>query len=350
MAEILTLGAGISGLWQALILARGGHKVRLIEQSDPPFAASASWIAGAMLAPFCEGEGAEPMVTELGLRGMEIWRELYPQAKINGTLVVAQARDLPELDRFARMTTGHKTLDTEAIAELEPALGGRYSRGLYYAHEAHIEPWPAMTALLAMAKEAGVAVEVGTKWLPEYEKDPKYAADYIVDCRGLGTADELPDLRGVRGEMAVVETDEIALSRPVRLLHPRFPLYVVPWGGNRFMVGATVIESADRGPMKLRSMLDLLGLAYTLHPAFGEARVVHHAADTRPAFPNNAPRIIVQGRHIHVNGFYRHGFLLGPSLAELVAHYIKDGTTRQDVFIADLRERSGARDGGPHAG
>ncbi len=339
MAEILTLGAGISGLWQALILARAGHKVRLIEQSDPPLSTSASWIAGAMLAPFCEGEGAEPMVTELGLRGMEMWRELYPETKINGTLVVAQPRDLPELDRFARMTTGHKTLDAEAIGRLEPALAGRYSTGLFYEHEAHIEPWPAMTAVFAMARDAGVTIELGTKWLPEFEKDPAYAADYIVDCRGLGTADELPDLRGVRGEMIVVETDEVAFSRPVRLLHPRFPLYVVPWADNRFMVGATVIESQDDGPIKLRSMLDLLGLAYTLHPAFGEARIVHHAADTRPAFPNNAPRILVQGRHIHVNGFYRHGFLCGPSLAELVAQYIKDGTTRQDVFVADLCER-----------
>jgi glycine oxidase len=342
MAEILTLGAGISGLWQALTLARAGHKVRLIEQSETPFAASASYIGGAMLAPFCEGEGVEPMVEELGVHGMELWHEVYPAMKMNGTLVVAQARDLPELGRFARMTTGHETLDGDGIAKLEPSLGGRYNQGLYYPREAHVEPWTAMPALLEMVRKAGVRVELGVKWTPEREKDPKYAADYIIDCRGLGTAEELPSLRGVRGEMIVVETDEVTLSRPVRLLHPRFPLYVVPWEGNRFMVGATVIESADRGPMKLRSMLDLCGLAYTLHPAFAEARIVHYAADTRPAFPNNAPRIIVQGHRIHVNGFYRHGFLLGPSLAELVAAYIKNGTTREDVFIADLGEWTAA--------
>lgn len=343
MAEILVLGAGISGLWQALTLARAGHKVRLIEQSDPPFAASASWIAGAMLAPFCEGEGVEPMVEELGVRGMALWREVYPAMKMNGTLVVAQSRDLPELGRFARMTSGHATVGGETIAQLEPTLAGRYAQGLFYAGEAHVEPWMAMPALLELARAAGAQVELGVKWRPEYETDPAFAVDYIVDCRGLGTADELTALRGVRGEMIVVETDEVTLSRPVRLLHPRFPLYVVPWADNRFMVGATVIESADRGPIKLRSMLDLLGLAYTLHPAFGEARIVHHAADTRPAFPNNAPRILVQGRHIHVNGFYRHGFLLGPALAELVAHYINDGTTRQDVFIANSGEWSGAK-------
>jgi glycine oxidase len=342
MAEILVLGVGISGLWQALTLARAGHKVRLVEQTDSPFQASASYIGGSMLAPFCEGEGVEPMVEELGLRGMDIWREIYPEMKMNGTLVVAQPRDLPELDRFARMTTGHETVDADAITKLEPSLAKRYNRGLYYPKEAHVQPWIAMPALLEMVRKAGAEVELGKHWTPECEKDPRYAADYIIDCRGLGTAEELPSLRGVRGEMVVVETDEVTLSRPVRLLHPRFPLYIVPWAGNRFMVGATVIESADRGPVKVRSMLDLLGLAYTLHPAFAEARIVHYAADTRPSFPNNAPRIILQGQRIHVNGFYRHGFLLGPSLAELVANYIKDGTTREDVFIADLGEWTAA--------
>ena len=52
------------------------------------------------------------------------------------------------------------------------------------------------------------------------------------------------------------------LRRPVRLLHPRFPIYVVPWSGNRFMVGATQIESEADGPVTLRSALELLGAAY----------------------------------------------------------------------------------------
>ncbi len=149
--------------------------------------------------------------------------------------------------------------------------------------------------------------------------------------------------------MAVIETDEIALSRPIRLLHPRSPLYVVPWGDHRFMVGATVIESADGGAVTLRSALDLLGAAYALHPAFGEARLLHFAADLRPAFPDNAPHILPQGRHVYVNGLYRHGFLLAPVLAELVARYIRDGTKRQDVFIENYGEWRAAADAKAHA-
>jgi glycine oxidase len=156
-------------------------------------------------------------------------------------------------------------------------------------------------------------------------------------------------LRGVRGEMLVIETGEIALARPIRLLHPRVPFYIVPWSGHRFMLGATLIESGDQGAATVRSALDLLGLAYTLHPAFGEARIVGIAADVRPSFPDNAPKIIIRGRHILVNGLYRHGFLLAPSLAALVAHYIREGTAREDVFVEDHGERPDAGNRGPHA-
>ena len=65
--SIDVVGAGILGLWQALTLARAGHRVRLIEASAAPFAAAQSRFAGAMLAPWCEAEAAEP-VDRIGKR------------------------------------------------------------------------------------------------------------------------------------------------------------------------------------------------------------------------------------------------------------------------------------------
>jgi glycine oxidase len=149
--------------------------------------------------------------------------------------------------------------------------------------------------------------------------------------------DCLPNLRGVRGERIVVKSREVNLSRPVRLLHPRFPLYVVPWGNGVYMIGATVIESEETGPITLRSALDLLSAAYALDPALAEAEIVLQGAGARPAFPDNRPRIIVGERYIYVNGLYRHGFLLAPIMAELVADYIDTGTTDPEVFVADSR-------------
>jgi len=139
----------------------------------------------------------------------------------------------------------------------------------------------------------------------------------------------------VRGERIVVKSREVILSRPVKLLHPRFPLYVVPWGNGVYMIGATVIESEETGPITLRSALDLLSAAYALDPAFAEAELVLQGAGARPAFPDNRPRIMVDRRYIYVNGLYRHGFLLAPVMAELVANYIETGATDREVFIAD---------------
>ena len=155
----------------------------------------------------------------------------------------------------------------------------------------------------------------------------------VIDCRGLGARDELAGLRGVRGERLVVRTRELRLQRPVRFLHPRHPIYVVPWGDGLHMVGATVIESDDGGPITVRSALELLGMAYALHPAFGEAQIVEAGAGVRPAFPDNVPKIIVRGRTIYVNGLYRHGFLLAPALAELVADYLDTGAIDNRVFV-----------------
>jgi len=90
-------------------------------------------------------------------------------------------------------------------------------------------------------------------------------------------------LRGVRGEMLILRTPDVSLSRPVRLLHPRFPLYAVPRADMQFMIGATMIESQSAGPVTARSMMELLGAAYALHPAFGEAEIVETGVGVRPA-------------------------------------------------------------------
>lgn len=324
--SITVVGAGIVGLWQALTLARRGHRISLVERSAVPFAQSSSRLAGAMLAPECEAEAAEPIIRELGLRALALWRESYPEVVANGSLVVAHGRDRRELARFARMTVGHEMADGERIGALEPDLAGRFSHGLFFAQEAHVAPQPAMSFLLQEARAAGVEVALAQDWA-----DGRREGE-IVDCRGLGAQADLPRLRGVRGERIVVRTREIRLNRPVRLLHPRWPIYVVPWGDDTFLIGATAIESEDAGPVTVRSALELLGTAYALHPAFGEAQIVEIDAGIRPAFPDNIPRIVVRGHHIYVNGLYRHGFLLAPTLAELVADYLEVGAQRTEIF------------------
>jgi glycine oxidase len=316
--SVTVVGAGIAGLWQAYTLAFRGYPVHLVDRAKGLFGKAASAYAGAMLAPFCECETAPPIVRDLGLRSLDIWRATFAGVVSNGTLVLASPRDRSELIRFSRATEGHQHLDSDALSKLEPDLGSRFNSGLFYAEEAHVEPAAAAGFLLRTIRRLGGKITFDHDWS---ESD----TDYVIDCRGMGASQDVTSLRGVRGERFIIQTSAITVNRPIRLLHPRSPLYVVPWEMGTYMIGATVIESEEQGPITLRSALDLLSTAYALHPAFGDARIIEADAGVRPAFPDNVPRVIVRGRQILVNGLYRHGFLLAPALAELVADYLAGG-------------------------
>ncbi len=293
------LGGGVAGLCVATALAERGLAVELIADDGTP----ASYWAGGMLAPGCEGETAPPEVVLAGQGAVEWWAARVPVTR-RGTLVVAPARDAAELDRFAARTSGHRPADPGA---LEPDLAGRFARGLFFEAEAHLDPRAAMAGLRDALAARGVAIRQG---------DPR---GQVIDCRGLAARDHLPDLRGVRGEMLMLDAPDVALTRTVRLLHPRFPCYVVPRGDGRYMVGATQIESDDPGPITARAVMELLSAAYALHPGFAEARLAETGAGLRPAFPDNIPAIQEIAGRIHVNGMYRHGFLMAPVLAETLA-------------------------------
>ena len=69
-----------------------------------------------------------------------------------------------------------------------------------------------------------------------------------------------------------------------------------------------------------------------MHPAFAEARIVEFGAGLRPAFPDNRPRVTVEGSRIAVNGLYRHGFLIAPALAEMTLAYVREGAIEEEVM------------------
>ncbi|HKZ97190.1 MAG TPA: FAD-dependent oxidoreductase [Hyphomicrobiaceae bacterium] len=325
------VGAGVLGLWQALTLARAGHRVRLVERSADPFARNASSHAGAMLAPDCEAESAPGLIRDLGREGLALWRGTYPRLVNAGSLVVAAARDRADLARFARLTSRHRSLGADEIGKLEPDLAGRFGEALYFPDEAHMAAPDALAFLLEAARAAGADVRLGTSW------EGGSGAAMVIDCTGLEARAELPSLRGVRGERLLLGSREVKLGRPVRLLHPRHPLYVVPWGEGRYLVGATMIESEDEGPVTVRSALELLGTAYALAPAFGEAEILETGSGVRPAFPDNVPRAVVRdgGRRILVNGAFRHGFLLAPVLAKAVADFLATGAADHPLIVVE---------------
>ena len=324
-SPVSIIGAGIAGAWQALLFAQAGHAVTLYERSDATMTLATSHWAGGMLAPWCEAETSEPVIGRLGTRALDLWREQFPNTPFRGSLVVAHARDRADFERFARLTTGHVRLDAGGLSELEPSLEGRFRDGLFYPDEGHVEPRRVLPELHARITAAGGTIKF------DHNADADDLDGLVIDCRGLAARDAQPELRGVKGEMIIVETSEVELSRPVRLIHPRWPLYVIPRGDGRFMLGATSIEAEDSG-VSVRSALELLGAAYAVHPAFAEARIIEFGSGLRPAFPDNLPRIAIDQNRIAVNGLYRHGFLLAPALAELTLAYVARGVIDNEVM------------------
>jgi len=312
--QVNVIGAGVVGLCVATELTMRGVEVALADLKPSPGPHSCSWWAGGMIAPWCERESAEEPVERLGVEALDWWSRVV-DVNQTGTLVLALDRDRKKLDQFARRTSEFEVVDRDAIAALEPDLSGRFERGLYFAREAYISPRDALAALHDGLASKGVVV-----------RENPQKSEHTVDCRGLAAADTLKNLRGVKGEMLLIRCPEMQLTRTIRLLHPRIPLYIVPRGDGIYMIGATMIESGERDRITARSLLEMLSAAYALHPAFAEAEVLEIGVDARPAFPDNLPHIYRDGTTIRVNGLYRHGFLLSPSLARMTADFLIDGT------------------------
>lgn len=79
--------------------------------------------------------------------------------------MVAHGRDAVELTRFAQRTHRHRRVAAAVIEMLEPDLGGRFDKGLYFADEAHLDPRAALV-LLARRVELQSRLMLGTARFP----------------------------------------------------------------------------------------------------------------------------------------------------------------------------------------
>lgn len=324
--NVTVIGAGIVGLCCAYVLSSAGCAVRLIAASNGPDDSCCSWWAGGMLAPYCEGESADPAVVSMGIEGLAFWRKLYPELPASGTLVVAPARDVPDLRRFSNLTERWQRLDQSAIAALEPDLAGRFSTALYFSDESFFDPRFVLPDLVEKLRQNGVAMEFGLRIDDaELSSDSNTSTElesWTIDCRGLAARDQLPDLRGVKGEMLVLRCADVSLQRPIRLLHPRVPVYIVPREQHQYMIGASMLENDERERATVRSVMELLSAAVVVHPAFAEAEILEIGVDARPAFPDNCPRVVQRDRVLYANGTFRHGYLVAPALARQVSDIV----------------------------
>lgn len=350
-ASIGIAGAGLLGRLLAWRLRRAGAEVSLFETGsfDQPLAAAQT--AAGMIAPVSEAVATEPYVYSLGNRSMQLWPSWLSEFEaetgicINysrqGSLLVAHPQDMAELNQFERdiqraliTDTQHvpyQRLASQGIRDLESDLSDRLTEGLFLPDEAHIDNRQLLRELIAHCKQLGVqcfentAAEVFAGEIKTTDKT--HGFDLVLDCRGVGAQSQWSQVRGVRGEVMSVQTREVSLSRPVRLMHPRYQLYVVPKANNCFVIGATQLESEDRSPVTLQSTLELGSALYTLSPAFAEANIIELKSNLRPALPDNGPQVEVSDGLLKINGLFRHGYLLAPVVVDHVINWLNQGET-----------------------
>ncbi len=326
-------GAGLLGRLLAFQLAREGHAVDVFEADAPAVRHAAGFTAAGMLSPYAELESGDATVFSLGQRSLELWPmliEALPEPILfarAGSILAAHAQDAASATSLvnrinARVPGGSNftPLDESQRVALEPDLrvAGPW---WYFPEEGHVDAQAVMDVLLRACTEVDWHWEqpvaaIHDAGLIELQNGTQQAYDWVFDVRGMGGRPELQTLRGVRGEVIWLQAPEIRLHRPVRIMHPRYRLYLVPREDDRLLIGASEIESEDRSPISVRSALELLSAAYSINPALAEARIVHTETNLRPALPDNLPVLETAGVVTRINGLFRHGYLLAPALVE----------------------------------
>ena len=324
--DLAIVGGGLLGRLLAWRAASSGMRVTLYDANDRLGNEATAWVAGGMVTPQAEAVDAEPDLVAMGRRSLALWPQWLPSLPApvhfsdSGTLLVWQRSDAGEARRFQSLLKArdsqadYQHLDAQQLAAKEPALENRFREALYLPGEAHVDNRQLLPALA----DALDALGVECHWNRRVEDTERPQARLVIDCRGKSAKSRWKQLRGVRGELVRLHAPGVELKHMVRLLHPRYSIYLISRPGGNLVVGATAIESDDCSPVSVRGALELLSAAYAVLPELGEARILELDCDCRPALPDNRPaiRYSPQARLLEVNGLYRHGFLLSPAVVE----------------------------------
>ena len=336
----VVLGAGLMGRLLAWGLVQAGHRVQVFEAQGPDAHGAAAHVAASMLAPLAESAITELPVVRMGQYSLQRWPQLLASLPApvffqrEGTVIVWHRQDASDAKRFADKLQhtrqqlpdlpAPQTLQAAELADLEPSLAEKFQQGLWLPQEGQLDNRQLLDALLQGLQHSSAELHWHSPHAPEDFPD----ADALFDCRGLGAKPQWRSLRGVRGEVLRLHAPEVKISRPVRLIHPRYPLYIAPKENGVFVVGATEIETDDVSAASVRSTLELLSAAYSVHSGFAEARILEINTQARPTLPDNLPAIQALGPRVwQVNGLYRHGFLIAPALLDAALALLQGDAT-----------------------
>ncbi|MFT3742522.1 MAG: FAD-dependent oxidoreductase [Gammaproteobacteria bacterium] len=329
------IGTGVMGQVLAFNLLQAGWQVTLFDQRASADALNCSQTAAGLLTPMSELEKNAAIIFQLGVISLKkCWPTLLQQLPEpvyfadKGSLVLAHPNDKAELQRFQHhietrleLMPNSTHVQQSVIRQLEPELA-QFQEGLYLSAEGNLDNQQFLTILQQFLLDRSVKFCYNETVIPTADWGKTQGFQWVFDCRGLGAQQDLPGLRGIRGEVIWLHAPEVNVQRPIRLMHPRHSIYIAPRPNHLYIVGASEIETEDNSPISVQSTLELLSAAYYLHKGFAEARVLKTLTHSRPTFEDHLPKIFYRPGLIALNGLYRHGFLLAPVLAQEILRYL----------------------------
>lgn len=307
-------GAGLLGRLLGWVYTKQGDDVQLFERASATQPLSAAYVAAAILAAPSERTESNAQIMTLAQESLELWpgwlNELCVPYALEGSIVTAHPNDSALLTQFVRVlkrrdVPGVRVLEQKELKVLEPDLASHFQQGVFLTGEGWLDNRALLRNLERVCGTISYDMSVELNDL---------SADLIIDCRGAGSDD--PEIRGVRGEILRLHAPDVNLRYPIRLLHPKYPIYVAPRPNHQYVIGATQIESEYAGPVTVRSALELLSAAFVISTGFEEAEISELGSALRPAYPDHNPRVYWDDQVLRVNGLYRYGFTVAPAIVQ----------------------------------
>jgi glycine oxidase len=354
MTDVAVAGGGLIGLATAWRAAQRGLSVTVVDDS-PGTGASAA--AAGMLAPVTEAGYREEALLRLGLASVQRWPAFAADVeaasgtpvglRTAGTLVVGfdedDVRELTALHAFqTELGLAAERLTPRESRRREPSLTPRVRGGLLVAGDHSVDGRALHAALLRAAEDTGVRlvrdrvtalrVDGGRAAGLETAGGASVVAGSVVLALGAhsGRLPGVPPLpvRPVKGQILRLAGATDLLEGTVRALVRGRQVYLVPYAGDRLIVGATTEDRGFDPTVTAGGVHDLLHDAIDVVPGISELELVETLARWRPGTPDNAPLLgpgPLPGL-VLATGHHRNGVLLTPVTAEVTAELLATGT------------------------
>jgi glycine oxidase len=328
-------GGGIIGLATALELTRRGMQVAVFERGDAM--SESSWAAAGMLAG-CDPENPAAL-RELSALSLRLYPEFLAQiGRLSGVEVSLRTRQTLQGTPHP-LPAGISALNAAEIQGFAPGLD---PDGLtfFLLDEPSLDPRDLVRALPRAVRAAGVdlqehvsvnSVRSGGDGIEVETSAGRFSARHFLNATGAWAASLTRDLPVAprKGQMLAVElTGEMQLFRVIRTPE----LYIVPRGGNRYVIGATVEDVGFDKAVNRAQVDSLFAAAGALWTPLRQGRIVETWAGLRPGSADDLPVIDSVAPGVLVAaGHFRNGILLAPGTARVLGGWMTGAAPEIDL-------------------